>query len=239
VAQAWREVERAAGYECPPLLKRLVNTEDFFAPRTDVEREEEDLRGVLDDFMRDRLPLVFYWSAEFASTFVEEAEGEASPPSERTDEKRPGRRRVYQKPFERRVRILGFVAERVLHPLDLLTGRFGTTGRRIAWRELAPIWNKAFPYDAMTTEELRVAYWRAKRDNEVRRIYVRRKLQEVSAILMPTHPFMRAMLTSPMARQIRVVPFGVSLEELRRVVGSGGTRPPARPGRARSKRSPT
>ena len=234
MAQAWKEVERVVGYECPPLLKRLVNTGDFFGPGTDVKREEKDLRGVLRDFMRDRLPVVFYWSVEFVSTFIEETEGEASPPSEKADEKRPGRQRVYQKPFERRVRILGFIAERVLHPLDLLAGRFGTAGRRIPWRELAPAWQEAFPHDPMTAEELRVAYWRAKRDGDVRQSYVSRKLREVAEMLTPAHPLMRAIVTSPMAKQIRIEPFGVSIEELRRLVEGGGARPSTRPARRRT-----
>ena len=203
--RVWREKGEEHGFPCPPLLRRLVNPKDYFTGHHE-DTERQDFRDAVDDYFRQQLPVIFHFATEFASAFVGEPEDEA-------DGQHSGKR-VYQKCFERRLRIFGFVAERALPPLGVLSGDFSPALQRIPWRQLCPAWNRAYPHDRMTPELLRVAYWRAKQAG-LGEVYRRCQLQNLADMLSALPPFVRH---PDLMSQIRHSRTGLSLAELQREV---------------------
>jgi hypothetical protein len=206
VDQVWREKEEEHGFPCPALLRRLVKPRDYLTGHHDEDTERQDFRDGVDDCIEQQLPVIFHFAAGFASAFVGEAEDEA--------EGQQSGKRVYQKCFERRLRIFGFVAERALPPLGVLRGDFRIAPKRMPWRELSAAWNRAFPHDPMTPELLRVAYWRAKQAG-LGEVYRRRQLQGLADMLASLPAFIRDLSIIDQVRHSRT---GLSLGEIRREV---------------------
>ncbi len=215
VRHVWRRKEKQHGIpRVPELIRRLVRPEDYFMIGHDEDIARQDFESAVDEFIETKLPLVLEFVHERAAAL----DGATGPESAGPD----GSKRVYKKPFERRLRILGFVAERVVAPLPLLEGEFDTGGQRISWQDLAAAWNSAFPHDLMTREALRVMYWRAKRERNVREEYVRRRIQDLADFFADftssKSRLAKSMLRPTLAKEIQVLRARVTLDDVRRLV---------------------
>lgn len=206
IDRVWREKGRKYGFSCPPLLRRLVDPDRYFMGYQDDDMEQEDFAGAVDEFFSTQLPIILRFAAESASAL-------ASQPADKADGQSSDKR-VYQKCFERRLRIFAFVAERALPPLGVLGGDFSIAPKRMPWRQLCAQWNKAYPHDPMTPELLRVAYWRAKQAG-LGEVYRRRQLQDLADMLAALPSFVRHPEIMSQMRHRRT---GLSLEQLQREV---------------------
>ncbi|MGD0110761.1 MAG: hypothetical protein ABSD48_02745 [Armatimonadota bacterium] len=129
-----------------------------------------DIEGGVVEFIQDDLPVIVLWAQREA----------ANPRAERLPDsvKLRGRTRRYQKPFERRLRIVDFVAQRQVPFAYLVQREFDTAGRRVDWKRMSDEWNKTHPDDKMDAEPLRVMYERAKREEYLRQMYFDRKFRD-------------------------------------------------------------
>ena len=166
----WRRRERAHGIKrVPPELRQMLERRCLAADHG----SKVDLRDFEDDadaFIEGEFPIIM----DFARMQA------ANPQAERLPDnvKLRGRDKIYEKPFRRRLRILDFVAQRQVPFAYLLQRELGTAGRRIAWKKLCAEWNKAHPDDAMTPEQLRVMYGRARREKYLCETYFDGKFRD-------------------------------------------------------------
>ena len=85
----------------------------------------------------------------------------------------------YQRCFEKRLYLVEFVMDRRLTIANWNRRSFALR-KRINWRELCEEWNKSHPNDPMSPEVLKVRYYRAIAEEDVKREYFARKDYEES-----------------------------------------------------------
>jgi len=161
----WRDVERSHRVRVPPEFRRMVEKR-YFGDAHGWETELEDFEAAVRDFAQNELPVILEYVRQQAANPREPALGGRRA--------RPGGR-VYQKPLERRLRIVDFVAQTEVSLPYLLQRRLDTGGRRISWEPLSKEWNRTHPDDSLCRESLRVAYSRARREIYLREVYFDRK----------------------------------------------------------------
>ena len=141
-----------------------------------IARDTEDLLslcgGRLDGDPADKAQLIddcrttitSYW--EVGRVFA------PSPFGQPTTKATPKSRRIYRKPFERRLHLFSFVLEQK-----------GSIEARANWGAITAAWNKAHPFHTMTLPILKVAYYKAKKDEAVTTNYVATKMAPLVARL--------------------------------------------------------
>ena len=139
----------------------------YFGGTHDWETELEDFRGAVDDFIYSELPVIL--------RYVNQQAANPQSPALRERARLRSRTRLYQKPLERRLRIVDFVAQTEVPFAYLLQRRLDTGGRRISWRPLSEEWNRTHGDDAFDPKALRVAYNRARAETYLREVYFDRK----------------------------------------------------------------
>lgn len=86
-------------------------------------------------------------------------------------------KRVYRKPFEKRIYLVEFVVEKVLTFHNLINRSF-TPHKRIGWKKLTEVWNKKHPYNIITPEWLRTEFYRIIRDASMQHEFFDRRDKE-------------------------------------------------------------
>jgi hypothetical protein len=165
----WRRQERKHGVRVAPELRRMVE-ERYLTGLHDSDVELEDFEQGVEGFVQQELPAII----AFVKTQAASPRAESLP----VPVKLRARARTYRKPFERRLHILGFVASSVVPFPYLLQRSLDTAGRRIGWKRLVGEWNQAHPHDPFTSETLRVAYYRASREQYLCESYFDQKFRE-------------------------------------------------------------
>jgi len=192
----WRQKEREHGVRVPPELRQIVERkyhEGIHDPETDLM----DFTDGVDEFMQEEFPRILEYARSQA----------AIPRAERLPEqvRLRGRSRRYQKPFERRLRIVDFVAQRVVPFVHRLERRLHPGEWRADWQRLCAEWNQAHPDDAMTAQQLRVMYERSRREEYLRETYFDRKFRDWTETADALRPALEALgLAGPMPVEVFV-----------------------------------
>jgi len=158
----WHRKQKESGVRVPSELKPLVEqhySEQSHDPMVDLR----DFEDAVDGFLRHDFPLIVAFAQRQAAT----PRAEALPEHVRLR----GRTRMYRKPFERRLRIVDFVAQRAVPFAHLLQRELDTAGRQVDWKSISAEWNRDYPHDRMDSERLRVMYERARREEYLRETY--------------------------------------------------------------------
>jgi hypothetical protein len=163
----WRDAEKKHCVRVPPEFRRMVERR-YFGDYHDWETQLGDFIDAVDDFIENEMPVILTYVRQQAASprAIALGGGRAHP---------RGRSRIYQKPFERRLRIVDFVAQTEVPFPYLLQRRLDTGGRRIFWGPLSTEWNRTHPDDPLGREPLRVAYTRARNEPYLREVYFDRK----------------------------------------------------------------
>jgi len=77
----------------------------------------------------------------------------------------------YYRQFERRLRILSFIAERVVPFPCLWDSAFDRAGLRVPWAAASSAWNKAYPDDELGAKTLKKYYKRMRREKYLCQVY--------------------------------------------------------------------
>jgi hypothetical protein len=96
----------------------------------------------------------------------------------------------YKKSFEKQLHLVSFVAEKFLTLSNLVHHSF-TPHKRINWKLLCNEWNEKHPYDLTTLGVLKVHYYRAIADIDIRREYFLRKENAIHEHLIPLGEMLR------------------------------------------------
>lgn len=90
----------------------------------------------------------------------------------------------YQKCFERRLRLVTFVSDKVLS-LNNFIKRMLKPRKRIDWKAITMEWNKKYPYDNMSTPSMKREYFRARDEHEIQQAYFNKKEEEFRVAMAP------------------------------------------------------
>ena len=93
-------------------------------------------------------------------------------------------RAKYRKCFDRRLHLVEFVLDGNLPFLMRLELR-SFKHKRIKWVAVSKAWNETHPYDTMTPKVLKVAFYRALREPELKHEYFARRRRELEDIVAP------------------------------------------------------
>jgi hypothetical protein len=203
IGAIWTRQERKYRVRVAPEL-RLMLEHRCLGVDHDTEVDLRDFAQDVDGFIGQELPLIMALVQRLA------ANPQAGNLPERV--KLRGRTRVYQKPFERRLRILDFVAQHRVPFEHLLQRSLDTAGRRIGWDDMCAKWNSEHPDDVMKPEQLRVMYERARREQYLRETYFDGKFRDWAKqgeALRPTLTWLEAAGLRPEDLFVKRVPHRV------------------------------
>ena len=82
------------------------------------------------------------------------------------DQQEVNNKQIYQKPFERRLRLVTFVSDKVLNFNDFNNQSLKPT-KRINWKKINGMWNKEYPFDIMTIPVMKAEYFRARAERAI------------------------------------------------------------------------
>ena len=194
----WREKEKEYWVRVPSELKPLVE-QDYSEQSHDPVVDLRDFEDAVDGFLQHDFPLIVAFAQRQAAT----PRAEALPEHVRLR----GRTRMYRKPFDRRLRIVDFVAQRAVPFAYLLRRELDTAGRQVDWKHVSDAWNKAHPDDTMSPERLRVMWERARREQYLRETYFDGKFRDwakQAESLQPTLSWLEAAGLQPEDIYVRV-----------------------------------
>jgi hypothetical protein len=175
----WLRKEKELGVRVPSELRSLV--EQHYSEQVhNLVVELRDFEDAVGDFIRRDLPTIVAFAQGQAAT----PRAEALPQHTRLR----GRARMYRKPFERRLRIVDFVAQRAVPFAHLVRRELDTAGRQVDWKHVSDEWNKAYPDDTMSPERLRVMWERARREEYLRETYFDGKFRDWAKLAESLRP---------------------------------------------------
>ena len=90
----------------------------------------------------------------------------------------------YQKCFERRLRLVTFISDKVLSLNNFIKGTL-KPAKRINWKATTMEWNKKYPYDYMSTPSMKREYFRARDEHEIQQAYFNKKEEEFRVAMAP------------------------------------------------------
>ncbi len=150
----WERRQKAFGERIPEAFRNLA--ESFLFPGGIYELSNvKDLEGEVPGYLN------FYTLGASNNT------SRLPQPLTDTKKKTP-------KLFERRFRLVEFVADRVLNMFNLAYQKF-SPHKRIKWRPLCDEWNKAHPYDPMVPVTLKGEYYHAIAEEDIKQEYFNKK----------------------------------------------------------------
>jgi hypothetical protein len=204
VDDIWKQAEREHGIRRVAPELRLMLEQRCLGVDHGTEVDLRDFAQDVDDFIGQELPLIMALVQRLA----------ANPQAENLPErvKLRGRTRLYQKPFERRLRIVDFVAQRAVPFAHLVQRELDTAGRQVDWKNMSDEWNKAYPDDTMSPERLRVMWERARREEYLRETYFDGKFRDWAKLaesLRPTLSWLEAAGLRPEDLFVKQVPHRV------------------------------
>lgn len=148
--EVWQNFEKRWGYPVAATCK--VAIEEGALSGICDSQGLEDLEG----FLKDVSPLII--------------DALSKNPNRQPENITVSPRKRYKKPFERRLHLVIFVAER-------------KQGNRIDWRRLSDEWNKERPDEPMTSKGFNAEYHRAKKDKAVQQEYAKLHEKEYATLI--------------------------------------------------------
>jgi hypothetical protein len=160
INRIWANQEKEIGVSIPDILRSLIEN-DMLAGINDKEALE-DFESALPDYLR-----IYLIGLKARSLLEHQKEVPVI----------SVKKRMYQKCFERRLRIVGFIIDRKLNLNNMIQRNLKIRGH-IDWKQITNAWNKAYPYDRIQPEVLKVEFYRAKSEEYLRQVYLNKKDEE-------------------------------------------------------------
>jgi len=167
----WRRVQRERKVRVTAGERAFVEAYQGLA-EPELYPDEDDILAVMEQFVEHGQPML----RQLMRTSRNPKEVQPRRPTDRAT--RPHR---YQKPFQRRLELIGFVAERVVPFPSLLEGTFDMKGQRIPWRQLSEEWDRTHPCDEKPLNTLKREYFAARSGSYLCGVYLYLLSQEKSA----------------------------------------------------------
>lgn len=160
-------IQKEIGFRAPPSLKAYIDQ------RAGAVYDREDLgeyEGTARDFMEAAKRGI---SAKYLTSSDSEKSQNPSWKSQNPTKKR------YQRPLKKRLYLVDFIIRKQL------TSRKQPNRIRktIRWKDICSAWNEAHPNDPMTPKVLKATFYRATRDEDLQREYLKQTGVLVSDIL--------------------------------------------------------
>jgi hypothetical protein len=176
----WAKHEKTFGQPIKPVIRNFI--ENGLLHLGFHDSDAEDLDSLVPDYLR----LIALWVDNNLPG------GNSSRQSDTWDNI-PKKR--YQKCFERRLHLIGFVGKEFLN-LNHLVDQSFTPHKRLKWGPICDKWNKAHPYDPMTSAVLKVEFYRAIAEKDIQREYFVRKEKEIADAMAPMMESLTRLTTS-------------------------------------------
>jgi hypothetical protein len=148
--EMWAEAEKDYGQRIPEEFKNIVENTMLHGIYDEVGLD--DLRGQIPNYLK-----LFTLGFNIGKRLHETEPKDNTP-----------KRNRYQRPFEKQVYLVNFVARKFLNIKNLLD-RSLTPHSRIKWQSLASEWNTKHLNDPITPAGLKLNFYRAIKDGDVRR----------------------------------------------------------------------
>lgn len=161
-----RKQERQWGIHVPDSVRRLM--EDMAGAVHDDD-DLEYFKSTLTDYMTLIAAVLGHHMVNDKKRHSANELGEAT------------NRKRYQRSFEKRLHLVGFVSAKVLGLENLVDWSF-TPHKRIKWGQVCNKWNKEHPYDLMTPAVLKATYYRAITEADIQREYFNRRYREIEIL---------------------------------------------------------
>lgn len=162
----WKTAERQLGSPIPEVVRDHIE-ESLSLSFSNDENFLEDLEATVERYVDD------------VRIYKEAQPDEGNGRLHQAKIESGNTRRPNPKFFERRLRLVKFVADQVLTMVHLVYQTFSPHGR-IKWGPVCDKWNKAHPYDLMTPVTLKGEYYHAIAKQDIRREYFRRMEGEIA-----------------------------------------------------------